>query len=117
MSKNNEITYFQKVKLNNGTEIVDDMVVSKIFSIPININDNTKLYHLKSSAKILYGPNDKFDIVAQGKSGQTVRITGFTADKEWYRVMLDDGTMGFIKNTLIEQGAGTPPPYGSKIIP
>ena len=117
MNKNNEITYFQKVKLNNGTEIVDDMVVSKIFSIPINVNDNTKLYHLKSSTKILYGPNDNFDVIAQGKSQQTVRITGFTADKSWYRIMLDDGSMGFIPKNSIEQGVGTPPPYGSKIIP
>ncbi len=117
MQKNNEITYFQKVKLNNGNEIIDDIVVSKIFSIPVNINDNSKLYHLKNDTNIMYGPSEQFDVILAAKAGQTVRVTGFTADKKWYRIMLDNGDMGFISKQFLQSGIGTPPPYGSKIVP
>ncbi len=117
MQKNNEITYFQKVKLNNGNEFVDDVVVSKIFSIPVNINDSSKLYHIKENTNIMYGPSEQFDVVSTAKTGQTVRITGFTADKKWYRIMLDSGEMGFVYKQFLQAGIGTPPPYGSKIVP
>ena len=117
MQKDNEITYFQKVKFNNGKETVDDVVVSKIFSVPVNINDNSKLYHIKSNTDIMYGPSEQFDVIAKGKTKQTVRVTGFTADKKWYRIMLDNGEMGFVADKSLQQGIGTPPPYGSKIVP
>ena len=116
MQKNNEITFFQKVKLNNGKEIMDDVVVSKIFSIPVNLNDNSKLYHLKEETNIMYGPSERFDVISKGKANQTVRLTGLTADKKWYRIMIDSGEMGFVSKQFLQFGVGTPPPYGSKIV-
>lgn len=117
MKKDNEIVYFQKVQLNGGNEITDDVVVSKIFSIPVNVTDNSKLYHLVADTNIMYGPSGKFDVMFEGKKGQTVRVTGFTPDKTWYRVMTDDGEMGFVPASQLKKGADTPPPFGSKIIP
>ena len=115
--KENTITYFQKVNLNNGKEIVDDVVVSKIFSVPVDLNDKSKLYHFAGDANIMYGPAAKFDVMASGKTGQTVRVTGFTPDKTWYRVMIDNGEMGFVPAKTLQPGIGTEPPYGSKIVP
>lgn len=116
MQKENEVTYFQKVKFNGGGEIVDDVVVSKIFSIPVNVADDSKLYHFSQDTEIMYGPGEEFDVMANGQKDQTVRITGFTLDKSWYRVMLDSGEMGFVPDKILRRGAKTPPLDGSKIV-
>ncbi len=117
MQKENEVTYFQKVKFNGGGEIVDDVVVSKIFSIPVNVADDSKLYHFSQDTEIMYGPGEEFDVMANGQKDQTVRITGFTLDKSWYRVMLDSGEMGFVPDKILRRGAKNPPLDGSKIVP
>lgn len=116
MKKENTITYFQKVNLSDGKKIMDDIVVSKIFSIPVNLNDNSKLFHFSENTDVMYGPGDKFDVMAHGKQNQTVRITGFIPDKTWYRVLLDNGEMGFVKADVLQKGMGKQPPFGSKII-
>jgi len=117
MKKENEITYFQKVKFNSGGEIVDDVVVSKVFSIPVDVADDSKLYHLAEDADIMYGPSAKFDVMAAGRKGQTVRVTGFIPDKTWYRIMIDSGEMGFVPAGALRRGISAPPPFGSKIVP
>lgn len=117
MKKENKITYFQKVKYDSGAEFVDDVVVSKIYQIPVDVTDNSKLYHLSENTNIMYGPGEKFDILKKGKKGQTVRVTGFTTDKTWYRIMIDNGEMGFVEKTSLKSGMGMEPPYGSKILP
>ena len=96
---------------------MDDVVVSKIFSIPVNVADDSKLYHFSQDTEIMYGPGEEFDVMANGQKDQTVRITGFTLDKSWYRVMLDSGEMGFVPDKILRRGAKTPPLDGSKIVP
>lgn len=113
--KSDKIAYYQQVKFNSGAKTVDDVVVSKIFNIPVDTYDTKMLYHLKYEAKIMYGPSDEFDVLATGKRGQTVRVTGYTPDKEWFRVMLDNGEMGFITKQNLKKGIGTEIPTGSKI--
>ena len=115
--KENEITYFQKVQFNDGGETFDDVVVSKIFDIPVDVYDDKMLYHMRADENVMYGPGKKFDVMAQAVKGQTVRLTGFTPDKSWYRVMLDNGEMGFVEKSSVERGVGNPVPDGSKIIP
>ena len=95
---------------------MDDVIVSKIFSIPVDLSDNSKLFHFARDVDIMYGPGEKFDTMSQGKKDQTVRITGFTPDKNWYRIMLDNGEMGFVPNKTLLSGIGKEPPFGSKII-
>lgn len=117
MQKENEITYFQKVKFNSGGEIIDDVVVSKVFSIPVDVADSSKLYHLAADTDIMYGPAAKFDVMSVGKKDQTVRVTGFIPDKTWYRIMIDNGEMGFVPAKALRRGIGIPPLFGSKIVP
>ena len=64
----------------------------------------------------MYGPADDFDVMRRLKSGKTVRITGYTPDNIWFRVMLDEGEMGFVRQEYLRQGVGAEIPYGSKIV-
>lgn len=116
MTKQHEITYFQKVTFNDGGETFDDVVVSKIFDIPVDVYDEKMLYHLTGEGKVMYGPGDKFDVMTTTEKGHTVRVTGFTPDKKWYRIMLDNGEMGFVRESELEKGRGNPMPEESKIV-
>jgi len=49
------------------------------------------------------------------KEGTTVRITGYTVDKMWLRVMFDDGEMAFIEADKLAPGIGNEIPLWSKI--
>lgn len=110
-----KITYYQQVKFSTGAKTVDDVVVSKIFNIPVDTSDTKQLFHLRSNAEIMYGPSEEFDVLTTGKRRQTVRVTGYSPDEEWFRVMLDNGEMGFIKKQYLKKGIGTEIPTGSKI--
>lgn len=114
-TEDDKIAYYRQVKFNTGAKTVDDVVVSKIFTIPVDTSDTKQLFHLKSSAEIMYGPSEEFDVLTTGKRGQTVRVTGYSPDEEWFRVMLDNGEMGFIKKQYLKKGIGAEIPTGSKI--
>ncbi len=114
--KSSEITYFQTVEFNNGERTFDDVVISKIVSIPVNYSDDNKLYHTTSTVDVKYGPADEFDILVRLNVGHTVRITGYTPDNRWYRIMIDSGDMGFVRSEMLKKGINSPIPHNSKII-
>lgn len=114
-SNKKEISYYQEVRFNNRSQTVDDMVVGKVLSIPVDRSDVSKLYHLNRAANIMYGPGDDFDVLKKFTAGSTVRITGKTPDDVWYRVMIDDGDMGFIRTEYLSKGIGNEIPAYSKI--
>lgn len=114
-SRDDKIAYYQEVRFNTGGETVDDMVMSKVFNIPVDSSDETMLFHITSATNIMYGPSEQFDIMEKAVKNQTVRVTGYTPDQEWYRVMLDNGEMGFIKKSYLKQGIGLAIPEGSKV--
>ncbi|MBE6450428.1 MAG: hypothetical protein E7016_00500 [Alphaproteobacteria bacterium] len=108
--------YYQEVRFFNGNTTVDDMVLSKIFNIPVDLTDDKMLFSLKSKTDIMYGPDDNFDVLTKAVENQTVRVTGYTPDEQWYRVMIDNGDMGFVKRGNLKKGIGNPIPEKSKII-
>ena len=112
---NNKVSYYQQVRFNSGQETVDDIVVSKIFNIPVDVSDTSMLYHLNKNVEVMYGPSDEFDVLQKALKNQTVRVTGYTPDQLWYRIMLDDGEMGFVKKDSLQKGIGLDIPAESKI--
>ena len=64
----------------------------------------------------MYGPSSDFDIVKTLAEGTTVRLTGYTPDNIWGRILIDNGESGFVKLSDIEQGKGNDIPFGSAII-
>lgn len=113
--KNKEITYFQKVQFKDGRETVDDFDLSKVINYPINLNDDNMLFHLKNSSAIKYGPSKDFDNLTTLGQNATIRITGKTPDDLWFRILLDDGQMGFVEKSALKKGLGNPIPKNSKI--
>ena len=107
--------YYQEVRFYSGNT-VDDMVLSKVFNIPVDLTDDNMLFHIKSSINIMHGPDDNFDVLVKADKNQTVRVTGYTPDEMWYRVMVDDGNMGYVKRQHLKKGIGNPIPEKSKII-
>ena len=64
----------------------------------------------------MYGPSEEFDAIKTLKKDTTVRFTGYTPDNVWARVMIDNGELGFVPFSCVEQGIGKEIPFGSKII-
>ena len=114
-AKNKEITYFQQVKFKDQSETVDDVIVGKILSVPIDIYDATYLYHLKNESNIMHGPSKSFDILKKMLTSTTVRVTGITPDDIWFRVMIDNGETGFILVEELNKGIGKKIPDYSEI--
>ena len=114
-AKKKEINYYQEVNFGNDATGVDDMVVAKVLNFPIDKKDVRYLYHLKSDTDVMHGPNEDFDLLKRLKENTTVRLTGKTPDNMWYRIMIDNGEMGFVRINTLEKGIGTEIPFGSKI--
>ena len=114
-SQKQEIDYYQEVRFGERGSSVDDVVVGKVLSIPVDKSDVSRLYHLKNEARIMYGPGESFDVLKNLPAGTTVRLTGKTPDNAWLRVMIDNGEMGFVRAGALEPGIGAEIPYGSEI--
>ena len=111
----NKMNYFQEVRFQGGGQTVDDMVVSKVVSIPIDTESFGNLYHLTRNTQVMYGPDENFDVLAQLPMGTTVRLTGYTPDEQWARIMIDNGEMGFVLYRDIAKGMDKDIPEDSKI--
>lgn len=105
----------QVVIFKNGQKTFSDVAVAKIFDIPVDIYDTQKLYHTIEETPAMHGADENFDVYKTVEKNATVRITGYTGDNKWYRVMFDNGEMAFIKANKLEQGIGNPIPLWSKI--
>lgn len=114
-SKRNTVNVKEVVVLENGQRVFSDVAVAKIFDIPVDVYDKQKLYHLTDDATAMHGADKSFDIFKTIEKGTTVRLTGYTADQKWYRVMFDSGEMAFIEASKLTQGIGNPIPLWSKI--
>lgn len=108
-------SYYSEIVLASGARIADDQIETKIIRVDGGTDDTSYLYHLKEDGNIYYGPDERYDVMVQGKKGQTVRIVGYTANKKWLKIMIDNGEMGYINKRNTEKGIGNPIPPRSKI--
>lgn len=103
------------VVYKNGQKAYSDVAVAKIFDIPIDVYDTQKLYHATEETPAMHGADRSFDVFKVVEKGTTVRVTGYTGDKKWLRVMFDNGEMAFIEADKLQQGIGNEIPLWSKI--
>lgn len=105
----------QVVVFKNGQKMFSDVAVAKIFDIPVDVYDKQRLYHVIKETQAMHGADKGFDVYKTVEAGTTVRFTGYTADKKWFRVMFDNGEMAFIEADKLQQGIGNEIPLWSKI--
>lgn len=110
-----EISYYQEVNTGYRSQTVDDVVVGKIHSIPVNKSDLSRLYHLQRETVVMYGPSDEFDVLKKLPADTTVRLTGYSPDNVWARILIDNGEMGFVRMNVLIKGIGKEVPFGSAV--
>ena len=115
LNSKEEINYYQEVDFAGRGSSVDDVVVGKILNIPVDSSDVSKLYHVKTDDVLMHGPSDDFDVMKKISAQTTVRLTGYSPDNIWARVMIDNGEMGFIRLEKLQKGIGKPVPEFSKV--
>ena len=72
-------------------------------------------FHLKAAGKIYYGPDSRYDVLKEGVAGQTVRVVGYTPDKQWFKIIIDNGEAGYVNRSNIVKGKGNPVPPRSQV--
>ena len=113
--KKNSVSVKEIVVFSDGRKAFSDVAVARIFDIPVDIHDKKYLYHLTQTTQAMHGADESFDVYATIEAGETVRLTGYTADKRWSRVMFGNGEMAFVKSEVLQQGIGKEIPLWSKI--
>lgn len=107
--------YFSLIEMDNGQLMAYDMVDLHIMKVSSDIHSREYLYYITEDCLLYHGPDERYQPMAYGQAGQTVRLFGYTPDKKWYKVVLDKGEMGFISSKMLRKGVGKPVPFGSKV--
>ena len=113
--RKNNISVKEVVVFRDGRKSFSDVSVAKIFDIPVDVYDKSRLYYVTQKTDAKHGPDSDFDVYKTIEKGTTVRLTGQTADNKWLRVMFDNGEMAFIEASKLKQGIGNNIPLWSKI--
>ena len=106
--------YYEE-RILSGRLVASDMVENKIMKTDSDAMSKEYLVHLTQDCTIYNGPDVRYSPMVEGKANQTVRITGYTPDRSWYQIMLDNGEMGYIEKNKMKKGIGDPVPYGSHV--
>lgn len=114
-STSNIKSYYSTIRFSDGSKIAGDQVETHVLQVDVDYYDDTYLYHLKNDGEIYYGPDRRYDLLKKGTGGQTLRVLGYTTDKRWFKVMIDNGDTGFVHQSNLEKGIGNPIPPRSKI--
>ncbi len=112
--KSSEKGYYEE-RVLSGRLVATDMVENKIIKTDSDAMSKEYLVHLTQNCTIYNGPDVRYSPMVEGKANQTVRITGYTPDKSWYQIMLDNGEMGYIEKNKTQKGIGDPVPFGSHV--
>ena len=107
--------YFSTVEMGNGQLMAYDMIDKHVMKVSSDITSREYLYHITEDCLLYHGPDERYQPMAYGIAGQTVRLYGYMPDKTWYKVIIDNGEMGFISAKMLQKGIGKPVPYGSHV--
>lgn len=92
-----------------------DMAENKIMKVDSDPFGTEYLAHVVKAGVIYHGPSVKYAPLGEVTENQTVRITGYTYDREWYQVVIDNGERGYVQKNNLVKGIGAPVPFGSQV--
>ncbi|MDO4161566.1 MAG: DnaJ domain-containing protein [Pseudomonadota bacterium] len=107
-------SYYQEMVIG-GVRVADDRIEARIIKIDGDKSNENYFYHLKDAGNIYYGPDSRYDVLAAGIKGQTVRVVGYTPDKNWFKIIIDNGEAGYVNKGNLEKGMGNPLPPRSRV--
>ena len=89
----------------------DNIIGQNVLSIPVDVKDETMIYHLKNNAKIFHGPASEYDLLRTLEKDTTIRLTGVVLNSSFVRIMMPDGIIGFVDSRYLKKG------FGKKALP
>lgn len=92
-----------------------DTIENKIIKTDSDDLSTEYLVHFNKDTSLYYGPDSRYTVMTKVKENQTVRITGYTPNKEWYQVVVDNGERGYAHRNDINKGMGNKVPQNSKV--
>ena len=107
-------SYYKEMEIG-GVRVADDQIESHIIKVDGDKGDDNYIFHLKKAGKIYYGPDSRYDVLKEGVEGQTVRVVGYTPDKSWFKIIIDNGEAGYVNRKNLEKGMGNPVPPRSQV--
>ena len=107
--------YYEERLFADGSRMASDTVVRRILKTDSTPYSTKYLRHFERECVVYHGPDEQYSAMQTAKKGQTVRISGYTSDRRWAQIILDNGEMGYTLNICLKKGIGTPVPFGSKV--
>lgn len=107
--------YYEERVFADGSRMASDTVVNKILKTDSSPYSKEHLKHFRRECVVYHGPDEQYSIMLTAKKRQTIRVSGYTGDKRWAQIILDNGEMGYTLNECLRKGIGSPVPFGSKV--
>ena len=107
-------SYYEE-RIINGIAVPSDTIVKRIIRTDSRPNDKRYLKNFTRSCNIYHGPDERYSRMLTAKYKQTVRVSGYTKDEQWYQIVIDNGEMGYVRAACLQDGMGNPVPLGSKV--
>ena len=92
-----------------------DTIESKLIKTDSDDTSTEYLVHFNKDTILYHGPDNRYSVMKEVKANQTVRITGYMPNKEWYQVVVDNGERGYVHKNDITKGMGNEVPHNSKV--
>lgn len=107
-------SYYEE-RIIDGVSVPSDTIVRRILKIDSSPNSTQDLMNFKQPCTVYHGPDERYSVMLSAKPKQTVRVSGYTGDKQWYQIITDNGEMGYVREECLQKGMGNPVPFGSKV--
>lgn len=107
-------SYYEE-RIINGVAMPSDTIVSKIIRTDSSPNSTKDLKYFVRPCIIYHGPDERYSQMANAKEKQTIRVSGYTSNQQWYQIVIDNGEMGYARASCFQDGIGNPVPLGSKV--
>ena len=107
-------SYYEE-RIINGVAVPSDTIVRKIIKTGSSANSKSDLKHFATPCTIYHGPDERYSPMTEAKEKQTIRVSGYTLNQQWYQIIIDNGEMGYVRASCLQDGMGNPVPFGSKV--
>ena len=107
--------YYEERVFADGSRMASDTVVNRILKTDSSPYSKEYLMHFREECIIYHGPDEQYSVMQTAAKRQTIRVSGYTGDKRWAQIVLDNGEIGYVLSDCLRKGIGKAVPFGSKV--